>query len=85
VWTVGLLAVGLADPRTDGLLDLCLFKAVGLPGGPGCGMGHAIGFLFRGEWALAIDSHPFSPVVLAVLLTRIGSLVKHSFFTVQSP
>ncbi|MDA0684037.1 MAG: DUF2752 domain-containing protein [Bacteroidetes bacterium] len=79
IWVMGLLAMGLADPASEGLFDLCLFKAIGLPGCPGCGLGHAIGYIFRGEWALAIHSHPLSPFVLLILLHRIASLVRSTF------
>lgn len=83
IWAIGLLAVGLADPTLPSALDLCLFKAVGLPGCPGCGLGHAMGYLFRGEWALALESHWFSPVVLTILITRIGSLLRQAFRSSQ--
>lgn len=79
IWVVGLLAVGLADPSAPSAIDLCLFKAAGLPGCPGCGLGHAMGFLFRGEWLLAVQTHWFSPAVLAILLTRIASLLRLAF------
>lgn len=75
---LGLLAMGMADPAAPSLLDLCVFKAIGLPGCPGCGLGHAMGYLFRGEWVLAVESHWLSPLVLLVLLSRIGSLVKQA-------
>jgi len=83
IWTGGLLAVGLADPRAESLIELCLFKAVGLSGCPGCGLGHAMGFLFRGEWNLALSSHIFSPVVLVFLLHRIGSLVRSAIYRIS--
>ncbi|MDE2995521.1 MAG: DUF2752 domain-containing protein [Bacteroidota bacterium] len=79
IWMLGLVAVGLADPAAPSVIDLCVFKSIGLPGCPGCGLGHAIGFLFRGEWTLAIQSHWLSPFVLAVLFLRIGSLLKTAF------
>ena len=79
LWMVGLAAVGSADPTLTSAIDLCLFKAVGLPGCPGCGLGHAMGYLFRGEWLLAVQTHWFSPVVLGILITRITSLLRHAF------
>lgn len=79
IWIVGLAAVGSADPTLPSAIDLCLFKAIGLPGCPGCGLGHAMGYLFRGEWLLAIQTHWFSPVVLGILVTRIVSLLRHAF------
>jgi hypothetical protein len=78
IWMAGLLAVGLPDPALPSAIDLCLFKAIGLPGCPGCGLGHAMGYLFRAEWALALQSHWFSPVVLIILLTRIVSLIRQA-------
>jgi len=80
IWIVGLAGVGLADPTAPSVIDLCVFKAIGLPGCPGCGLGHAIGYLFRAEWHLAIQSHWFSPVVLLVLVSRIGSLLRTAYF-----
>ncbi len=79
IWIVGLLAVGLADPYAESLIDLCLFKAIGIPRCPGRGLGHAMGFLFRGEWSLAVNSHIFSPVVALFLTHRIGSLLRSAW------
>ncbi len=75
---MGLLGVGLADPTQPSVIELCVFKALGFSGGPGCGLGHAMGFLFRAEWSLAIQSHWLSPFVLVVLLSRIGSLMREA-------
>jgi len=79
VWTIGLLAVCLADPTADSWVELCIFKAIGFSGCPGCGLGHAMGFLARGEWVLAMDSHWMSPLVAAILLTRIGKLIAKKY------
>jgi hypothetical protein len=38
-----------------------------------------MGFLFRGEWSLAINSHIFSPVVALFLTHRIGSLLRSAW------
>ena len=79
VWLVGLVLVALPDPSLPSAIDLCVFKAIGLPGCPGCGLGHAMGYLFRGEWMLALESHWLSPFVLAVLVTRMAGLVRQGF------
>ena len=79
IWLAGIVLMASADPSAPSLLDLCLFKAIGLPGCPGCGLGHALGYLFRGEWALAIESHRLSPFVLGVLLARTAGLVRQGF------
>lgn len=83
-WIAGLLAVGVSDPTAPSFVELCLFKAIGLSGCPGCGLGHAMGYLFRGEWALAVQSHWFSPVVLGILVSHIVSLLRQAFRSFQS-
>jgi len=74
-WIVGLAALCISNPRAESVIELCVFKWMGFSGCPGCGLGHAIGFLARGEWALAVESHWMSPVVVVVLLGRIGTLL----------
>jgi len=72
LWMAGLTLMALADPTSEPWIDACLFKAVGLPGCPGCGLGHGIAWLARGEWNLALQAHPASPVVVVVLAHRIA-------------
>lgn len=79
IWMVGLLLVALPDPSLPSTVDLCVFKAIGLPGCPGCGLGHAMGYLFRGELVLAMQSHWLSPFVLVVLLSRVAGLFRTGF------
>jgi hypothetical protein len=76
IWSTGLFAVAMADPFAPPLIDACLFKAVGFPLCPGCGLGHAVGFMARGEFLLSIESHPFAIAVVAVLSNHILSLVR---------
>jgi len=75
IWITGLIAVCLADPTQKSAIELCFFKIIGFSGCPGYGLGHALGFLARGELMLAINSHWMSPAVAVILVTRIGSLV----------
>ncbi|MBT3448854.1 MAG: DUF2752 domain-containing protein [Bacteroidetes Order II. Incertae sedis bacterium] len=79
MWSVGLAAMCIADPTAESWIELCLFKAIGLGECPGCGLGHALGFLVRGEWHLAMDSHLLSPFVAIVLSHRISSLTIKGF------
>lgn len=81
IWTTGLLAVAIPDPSLPSVVDLCVFKAIGFSGCSGCGLGHAMGYLFRAEWALALDLHWFSPVVLILLLAHIGRLLRSALLT----
>jgi len=81
IWTVGLLAVAFPDPTLPSVIELCVFKLVGFSGCPGCGLGHAMGYLFRAEWALALQTHWFSPAALIILLAHIGRLVHSALRT----
>lgn len=79
VWTTGLLVLALTDPRGEPLIDLCLLKRLGLPC-PGCGLGHAVAWLFRGEWTLSLQTHPLAPLAVTVLAGRIVSLLRPAGF-----
>lgn len=79
VWTAGLTALGLTDPAAPGLLELCLAKAAGLPGCPGCGLGHAVAHLLDGQWAASWEAHPLGLPALGLLTARIVRLARPIF------
>ena len=80
VWAAGLTALALTDPAAAPLLRLCPFDHVGAWLGvrfcPGCGLGHSVAHLFRGDLRAALAAHPLGPFAVAVLLHRIGALVR---------
>lgn len=80
-WLTGLAVMAVANPWSPAPVDLCLFNALGLAFCPGDGLGHAIGFLARGQWHLALQSHWASPLVVIGLLARSGSLFYNLFRT----
>lgn len=84
VWTAGLVALACTDPNAGGLFDLCLFKAMGFSFCPGCGLGHAVAHLFRGEWIASFHAHPLGLPAVAVLGHRIGTLVRPVLTTAPS-
>lgn len=75
VWTGGIVLMALADPTREALLEVCVIKLAGFAWCPGCGLGHAVGFLVRGQFAEAISSHPLVIPVLAVLIVRVVTLI----------
>ena len=75
VWSVGLLLMAAADPTREALFEVCLLKLAGLAWCPGCGLGHAVGFLARGHVVEAMASHPLVIPVVVVLVARIVSLL----------
>ena len=73
LWLAGLVSVAVADPHAEGLLSICPFDAlgswVGLSFCPGCGLGHAVGFLVRGHFVESLTAHPLAiPAVLTLTL-----------------
>ena len=75
MWAGGLGLMAVADPTREALLELCILKLAGFSWCPGCGLGHAVGFLARGQFADAMASHPLVIPVVAVLIVRIVTLV----------
>jgi len=74
IWTGGVGLMALADPTREALIEVCLLKLAGIAWCPGCGLGHAVGFLARGQFAEAMASHPLVIPVVAVLIVRIVTL-----------
>lgn len=79
-WIAALVALASTNPHEPGLIELCVFKWVGLPRCPGCGLGHAIAHLFHGEWALSFQSHPLGIPALVLLTGRILTLGRQTIF-----
>ncbi len=63
--------------------SFCLFKLAGLPWCPGCGIGHAIGFILQGKFLLSWQTHWLGGPALLVILHRIYVLLLTIKF--QSP
>lgn len=78
VWIGGLLALAVMDPRGDHLFSLCPLDALGLSVCPGCGLGHAVAFLARGEWAASLRAHPLGGPAVLLLSARVVRLVRHA-------
>jgi hypothetical protein len=79
VWITALLLLALMDPAEDPHYSLCFFKWAGISFCPGCGLGHAISWLFRGELIASFKSHPLGIFALTVLLHRIYVLIKKRY------
>ena len=85
IWTAGLAAMACADPTAEGLFDACLFKWMGAAWCPGCGLGHAVAYLFHGDVAQSVAAHPLGVVVVPVLIGHIGQLVRGAVVARQLP
>ncbi len=85
MWVCGLLAMAIADPTAPALLETCLLKAAGFQFCPGCGLGHAVAYLARGEILLSFQSHAFAPIVVGVILHRVFVLYREVCFKRNKP
>ncbi|MGN7719714.1 DUF2752 domain-containing protein [Chitinophaga sp. 22620] len=81
-WTLGLILLAFLDPHA-GLPSFCIFKAAGLEGCPGCGLGRAVSHLLHGEWQESWESHRLAAPALLMLLLRIGKLGRDQYLTLR--
>ncbi len=76
-WLSAIIALALTNPAKEGHASLCLIKNTGLGFCPGCGLGHAISWLFRGEVIESFRSHPLGIPAVLILLVRSIKLLKN--------
>jgi hypothetical protein len=74
-WMLALLAPVFIDPVADHHFSLCFFKNIGLSWCPGCGLGHSLAFLYRGDFAASFQAHPLGIATIAILAHRIYILL----------
>lgn len=79
VWTAGLVALACTNPEAEGLIEGCLSKLIWGTPCPGCGLGHAVAYLFRGEVVLSFQTHPLGPFAAVILAGRVVRLVGEAF------
>ncbi|MFD1184776.1 DUF2752 domain-containing protein [Pontibacter rugosus] len=67
--------MAVSDPHQQHLFSFCPFSWVLENGCWGCGLGHAIGFLARGEWQASWQAHPLAGPAVLLLLWRCAKLL----------
>lgn len=79
-WSVGLGAMAAMDPAGTHVISLCPLDALGLSFCPGCGLGHAVAHLARGELAASLRAHPLGLPAVLILGAHVGRLLRaHPF------
>lgn len=76
IWTVGLAAMLAMDPRGDHLFNLCPLDALGFSFCPGCGLGHAVAYLARGEFGASLQAHPLGGPAVLILGVHVCRLLR---------
>ena len=84
LWAAGLLALAATNPSSDFHLTLFWPQWVFGIQSPGYGLGHSIGYLFRGDLVSSLDSHLLGVPVVVVLTYRIISLQVHKLRACRS-
>ncbi|MFT2007274.1 DUF2752 domain-containing protein [Pontibacter sp. 13R65] len=79
-WVAGLTALALTDPEEKHLFSFCPMSWFWEGGCLGCGLGHAIGFLFRGMLLASWQAHPLGIPALFMLVWRVFVLLKNYLF-----
>jgi len=79
VWISGLTLMAMMSP-VDGHASFCPLKATGLDFCPGCGLGHAIAWLFRGDFSASFNAHPLGILAVVILVWRIISILRKPVF-----
>lgn len=80
LWVVGLVALAFMEPTGEHLFSLCPWSWVGLSFCPGCGLGHAIAFLARGEWLASWEAHPLALPAMVILVWRVAVLLRQFLY-----
>jgi hypothetical protein len=76
-WSAGLLSLALSDPSAETHFSLCPLKMMGISWCPGCGLGHAVGWLLHGNIQNALHAHWLGIPALIILSYRIFVLSGH--------
>ena len=76
IWIVGLAAMAMMNPDGSHLISLCPLDALGLSFCPGCGLGHAIAYLARGELVASVRAHPLGLPAVLMLITHVVRLLR---------
>lgn len=77
-WISGLIWLFIDNPH-ENHFSFCPIKNLGFSFCPGCGLGHAISFLFHGNLQQSFDSHPLGIFALIVIIARIFTLLKYTY------
>ncbi|SIQ58805.1 Protein of unknown function [Pontibacter lucknowensis] len=77
-WIIGLLLLAGMEPAGNHLFSLCPISWVWQGGCPGCGLGHSVAYLFRGDLASSWQAHPLGLPALLILCWRVLELLVQS-------
>jgi hypothetical protein len=83
-WVAALVSLAFANPAGPVHFSLCPLKAMGITWCPGCGLGHSISWLFRGNVRNSLQAHWLGIPALCIIPYRIYTLVIQNFSSNKS-
>ncbi|HEY0245659.1 MAG TPA: DUF2752 domain-containing protein [Mucilaginibacter sp.] len=78
-WISALIALAVADPAVTPHYTLCPLKLAGITWCPGCGLGHAISWLFHGHIKNSWHAHWLGIPALLIILYRVCVLGRAAY------
>jgi uncharacterized membrane protein len=78
-WVTAIVLLATADPSAQTHFSLCPLKLLGFTWCPGCGLGHAISWLFHGDLKNSLHAHWLGMPAVILILCRILSLFREKF------
>jgi len=73
-WAGGFIFLAAMNPAQPAPFDICLFKKMGLPFCPGCGLGRSLSLLLHGDPIHSFLTHPLGLPAFLILSVRIITL-----------
>lgn len=75
IWFTGLIFLAFFNSPAESHFTICPFAYVGIEFCPGCGLGRSISYLFQGDFAASLNSHPLGILALIIISYRIITLI----------
>ncbi|MBW7465818.1 long-subunit acyl-CoA synthetase (AMP-forming) [Pontibacter aydingkolensis] len=79
LWLTGLTLLALMNPEGEHLFSFCPYSWILESGCIGCGIGHGISFLLKGNLQASWEAHSLAAPALLVLLWRCWQLLRWHF------
>jgi hypothetical protein len=77
IWIAALVALAFTDPMGTHY-SLCPLHNMGFDWCPGCGLGHSISWLFRGDIVESFHAHPLGIPAVFIIILRIITIFRNN-------
>jgi hypothetical protein len=78
IWVTAIVLLAMTNP-VDQCYSLCLFHHLGFDWCPGCGLGHAISWLFRGDVLASFNAHPLGIPAVCIIVFRVVTIIRKNY------